>query len=188
MKWLLALALSAVLQPSISLQDIDGVRRMPLKVEAGGKATALFFVTHDCPVSNYYSHEIRRICDDYGKRGVSCSLVYVDPTLTSDQVRKHAADYGHGDYPKIVDRRHELVAATGAEITPTAVIIRPDESIAYRGRIDNFYADFGKPRREVTRHDLRDALDAVLAGKPVANAENKPVGCYIPELKFYGVK
>ncbi len=75
--------------------------------------------------------------------------------------------------------------ATGAEITPTAVIVRPDASIAYRGRIDNFYADFGKQRRTVTEHDLRDALAAVLAGKPVARPETKPVGCYIPELKFY---
>jgi hypothetical protein len=188
MKLLLALALSAVLHPAISLQDIDGVSRTPLKVAPGGKATALFFVTHDCPVSNYYSHEIRRICEDFSKRGVGCALVYIDPTLTSEQVHKHASDYGHGDYPKIVDRKHQLVEATGAEITPTAIVIRPDESIAYRGRIDNFYADFGKPRRQVTQHDLRDALDAVIEGKPVVNAENRPVGCYIPELKFYDAK
>jgi hypothetical protein len=185
-KWLLALALSSILHPAIQVQDIDGVSRTPLKIEAGGRATALFFVTHDCPVSNYYSHEIHRICDEYGKRGVSCSLVYVDPTLTDAHVRKHAEEYGHGDYPKIVDRNHELVKATGADVTPTAVLIRPDASIAYRGRIDNFYAELGKSRRQVTAHDLRDALDAVVAGKPVATPETKPVGCYIPDLKFYG--
>jgi hypothetical protein len=184
MKWFVALALGSILHPALQVRDIDGVNRTPLKVT--GRAEALFFVTHDCPVSNYYSHEIRRICEEYGKRGVSCSLVYVDPTLTNEQVRKHAQDFGHGDYPKIIDRDHALVKATGAEVTPTAVLLRPDASIAYRGRIDDFYADLGKPRRAVTEHDLRDALDSVVAGKPVAKPETKPVGCYIPELKFYG--
>lgn len=184
MKWILALALGSILHPAVQVRDIDGVMRTPLKVEA--RASALFFVTQDCPVSNYYSHEIRRICEEYGKRGVSCSLVYVDPTLTDAQARKHAEDYGHGAYPKMVDRRHELVMATGADVTPEAVVLRSDSSIAYRGRIDNFYAGFGKARVAATEHDLRDALDAVLAGKPVAKAETKPVGCFIPELKFYG--
>ena len=77
------------------------------------------------------------------------------------------------------------MAATGATITPQAVVIRPDESIAYRGRIDNFYAALGRPRRVVTEHDLRDALDAVFAGKPVPKPETQAVGCYIPELSAY---
>jgi hypothetical protein len=71
------------------------------------------------------------------------------------------------------------VKAIGAAVTPTAVVVKPDESIAYRGRIDNFYAGLGRPRRIVTQHDLREALDSVLAGKPVANPETSPVGCYI---------
>ena len=49
----------------------------------------------------------------------------------------------------------------------------------YRGRIDNQYAALGKPRRVVTVHDLRDALDAVLAGRPVANPETEAFGCFI---------
>lgn len=179
MKWFIALALGTILQPSIAVRDVDGVTREPLKVEKG-HIGALFFVTNDCPVSNYYSHEIRRICDDYAKRGVGCSLVYTDPTLTDDQARKHAQDYGHGAYAKIVDRTHALVKATGAAITPTAVVIRPDGSIAYRGRIDNSFAAIGVQRRVVTEHDLRDALDAVVAERPVAKPEEPAIGCYIP--------
>lgn len=184
MHLLLALALGSILHPQIEVRDVDGVMRSPLKV-ASGHASVLFFVTNDCPVANYYSHEIRRICDEYGKKGVSCSLVYVDPTITDEQARKHAAEYGHGDYPKIVDREHLLVTAAGADVTPEAVVVLGDESIVYRGRIDNFYADFGKPRRIVTEHDLRDALDEVLAGKAVEKPVTKPVGCYIEDLKFY---
>jgi hypothetical protein len=179
MNWLAAFALGVILHPSVAVRDVDGVLREPLKVERG-HLEALFFVTWDCPVSNYYSHEIRRICDGYAQRGVGCSLVYTDATMTNDQAKKHAQDYGHGVYPKIVDRNHELVKATGAAITPTAVLVRPDGSIAYRGRIDNSFAAVGIQRRVVTEHDVRNALDEVLAGKPVAKPEGPAVGCYIP--------
>ena len=187
MKWITALALGSVLHPAVSVRDTDGIIREPIKVEKG-HAEALFFVTHDCPISNYYAHEIRRICEDYGKRGLSCALVYVDPTISDQQANKHAADYGHGSYPRIVDRNHDLVKATGAEITPTAVLVKSDETVAYRGRIDNFYAALGKPRRLVTEHDLRDALDAVFAGKPVVKPEAPPIGCYIPDLKAFSTQ
>ena len=178
MRPLVLLALGVILHPGVTVHDIDGVLREPLKV-AKGRVEALFFVTNDCPVSNYYSHEIRRICEDYAQRGVGCALVYTDPAMTDEQARQHASEYGHGSYPKIVDRAHALVKATGAAINPTAVLIKPDESIAYRGRIDNFYAAIGKTRRVVTEHDLRDALDAVIAGRPVTKQEAPPVGCYI---------
>jgi hypothetical protein len=186
MNWLASFALGAALvsNPEIRVRDTDGIDRRPLKIDKG-RAEALFFIASDCPVSNYYSHEIRRICDEYAAKGLSCALVYIDPTLTDAAVAKHAQEYGHGSYPKIVDRTHALVAATGAAITPEVVVIRNDESIAYRGRIDNFYAALGRPRRMVTEHDLRDALDAVFSGKPVPKAETQAVGCYIPGLSAY---
>jgi len=179
MKWLAALALSAILHPGLKLRDIDGVERQPLKVEKG-RLEALFFISRDCPISNRYSPEIRRICEGYSPHGLNCALVYVDKDLRDADAAKHAADYGHGTYPKFVDRAHALVAAAGATVTPEVVLIRPDESIAYRGRIDNSYAALGKPRGVVTEHDLRAALDAVLAGQAVAKPEVPPIGCYIP--------
>jgi hypothetical protein len=175
---LVALAIGIILQPSIAVRDVDGISREPLKVEKG-HVEALFFVTNDCPVSNYYAHEIRRICESYAQRGVGCSLVYTDPALTDDEAKKHAQEYGHGAYPKFVDRMHALVKATGAAVNPTAVLIKPDGSIAYRGRIDNSWAAIGVKRRVVTEHDVRDALDAVITGHSVARPQEPPIGCYI---------
>lgn len=174
----IALVLGAVLQPSLPVRDVMGVERHPLQT-APGKPAALFFVVTDCPISNYYAHEIRRICDDYGTRGLACSLVYTDPALTADQVRAHAAQFGHGPYPWIVDRRHVLVQATGVTVTPEVAVI-DGGVVVYRGRIDDFFVTWGQSRRQVTRHDLRDALDAVFAGKPVAEPETRPIGCWIP--------
>ncbi|MDP9054739.1 MAG: redoxin domain-containing protein [Acidobacteriota bacterium] len=94
-------------------------------------AEVLFFVTNDCPVSNYYAREIRRICDRYASRGVGCALVYTDTKMSDAEARRHSREYGHGAYPKIVDRTHALVKAAGAAINPTAVVLRPDASVAY---------------------------------------------------------
>ncbi|HVW85980.1 MAG TPA: hypothetical protein VHB50_14925 [Bryobacteraceae bacterium] len=184
MIWLVTFAIGAILHPAIGVRDVDGVERRPLQVDAG-HAEALFFVSHDCPISNYYSHEIRRICDQYAARGLGCALVYVDPRLSDGDAAKHAREYGHGAYPKIVDRKHALVAATGATITPEAVVVRDDASVAYRGRIDNYYAALGKPRQVVSEHNLRDALDAVFSGRSVAKPETQAVGCYIPDLAAF---
>jgi hypothetical protein len=60
-------------------------------------------------------------------------------------------------------------------------VLSPSGDVLYRGRIDDRVADFGKRRVEPTRRDLRLALDAILAGKPVQARLTKAVGCYIPE-------
>ncbi len=184
MKWLVLFSLGVIANSGVRVTDVNHVPREPLKVEPGHLET-IFFIDQTCPIANYYSHEMRRICEDYAKRNVGCTLVYVDPTTSDAKAQAHAKEYGHGDYPIVVDRKHALVDATGVTITPEAVVVKPGGQIAYRGRIDNFYVDFGKPRRQVTEHDLRDALDEALAGKPVAKPETQPVGCYIPALKFY---
>jgi hypothetical protein len=59
------------------------------------------------------------------------------------------------------------------------VVLDATGEIRYRGRIDNRYEALGRPRRVVTIRDLRDALDAVLAGRPVARPETTALGCYI---------
>jgi hypothetical protein len=152
---------------------------------AKGHVAALFFITHDCPISNYYSHEIRRVCDEYASKGLDCRLVYIDPNLSDEAARKHAGEYGHGDYPKVVDREHALVKSAGATITPQVVLMRDNGSIAYRGRIDNTWEALGRKRRVVTERDLRNSLDALFGGRPVPKPETQAVGCYIPDLAAY---
>jgi hypothetical protein len=162
--------------------DVNGVEREPMRVESG-KANVLFFVTNECPISNSYAHEIARICADYKSKGVGCALVYVDPAISNEQARQHAQEYGHGDYPRIVDRRHELVKATGVTVTPEAAVINRAGRVVYRGRIDDSYAALGQPRRPARNADLRNALDAVVAGKPVEKPQTHALGCYISDFR-----
>jgi len=146
---------------------------------AAGPVKVQFFISSDCPISNSYAPEIQRLCGEYRGKGVSCSLVYEDVGLDAASLQKHLAEYGYAAIPAVIDKTGKLATRARATVTPEAVVIDRTGAIRYRGRIDNFYAALGKPRQQVTVHDLRDALNAVLAGKPVPNPETKALGCYI---------
>ena len=178
MRGVLAIIAAAAWAASPGIRDIDGRELNPL--QPSGAAEVLYFITSDCPISNFYAPEIQRICGEYGAKGVSCALVYVDPDLSVPAVRKHLGDYGYKNIPAILDTTHKLVASAGARITPEAIVIGHDGKIRYAGRIDNFYAGLGKPRRQATTHDLRAALDELLAGKTVTTPKTQAVGCFIP--------
>jgi len=160
------------------LVDIEGLDHGTLDSPARGRWTNLFFVRTDCPIANQYAPEIKRICADHAAVGVECLLVYVDGHLTADDVRRHVADFDL-ELPAILDRDHALVARAGATITPEAVIFATRAELEYRGRIDNRYAELGRPRRQVTEHDLRDALDDLVAGRAVRRPQTQATGCYI---------
>ena len=169
--------ISKVFAASLSIPDIAGKELTPMR--PAGIAEVLFFITYDCPISNFYAPEIQHICTEYGGKGVSCALVYVDAQMDAAAVRKHLADFRYQGIPALLDSRHKLVEAAGARVTPEAIVVGHDGKVRYAGRIDNFYAGLGKPRRQATVHDLRTALDETLAGKPVTTPKTNPVGCYI---------
>ena len=161
------------------LKDVTGATVQPL-ANAGQKATVLFFVMHECPVANGYAPEISRIMSEYSGKGIRSFVVYVENDLTPAKAREHARDYGFMS-GAVLDPKHLLVKAAGATISPEAAVLSPAGVVLYRGRIDDRVADFGKRRVEPTRRDLRLALDAILAGKPVSARLTKAIGCYIPE-------
>ena len=145
------------------------------------KATIVYFVTNDCPISNRYMPEIRRICEDYSHSGARCLMVYVDPTISLDQIREHREAYRIA-HDTIHDKAHAIVKLADAKVTPEVAVFDGVGQMTYRGRIDNLYAALGTPRRRATDHDLRDALDETLTGKAVSQPRTQAVGCFIPFL------
>jgi len=135
-------------------------------------------VATDCPISNAYAPEIQRICSGFAGRGVNCALVYEDVNVTPDAVRTHVVEHGYRQIAAAIDDG-SLAARVNAAITPEAVVVDHAGSVRYHGRIDNLYVALGKSRQVVTAHDLRDALDALVAGKAVANQATDAVGCFI---------
>lgn len=110
------------------------------------------------------------------------TLIHVDPELSREAAGEHAMQYSL-KAPVVIDRTHRLVAATGAKVTPEAIVIDRSGLIRYRGRIDDQFADFGDRRKEARTHDLRDAISAVLGGQTVKAPETQPIGCLISELR-----
>ena len=144
--------------------------------------TVLIFVSTDCPVSNRYAPEIKRLYDEFTPRGVRFRLVYPNPMDDESAISKHRLAFG---YPPIAerDRDHSLVRAAGATITPEAVIVDSRQRVVYRGRIDDRFVELTRERAAPTRHDLRDAITAVLAGTPVSPSQTQAVGCFIADMK-----
>ena len=165
-------------------RDIDGRAVAPFAPD--GKAHVLFFVSSDCPVSNSYAPEIQRICKAYEPGGVACSLAYEDVTIEAAAVRRHMETFGYRGIPATIDSSRTLASRARTAVTPSAVVIDRTGEIRYRGRIDNLYSSLGKPRQQVTMHDLTDALDAVVAGKRVARPETEAIGCFIAPAAFAG--
>ncbi len=164
-------------QLEVKLADLEGKAHTPLN-QPKSKATVIFFLLPDCPISNAYAPEINRIATEYAKRGVASFVVYVDPDLSIDDAQKHAGAFGY-ECPVLRDTKLELVKQTGVSIAPEAVVFGPDAQIRYRGRIDDLYTDYGKRRIQPSQRDLRDAVDAVLAGREVTRKTTKAIGCHI---------
>ena len=154
----------------------------PIAAAKGKKALVLFFLGTDCPISNAYAPEIKRLCDRYVRRNIAFALVYPDPALSLAEAKKHAKAYGY-TCPVFIDPHHRLTRRAGATVTPQVAVLAPGGGLLYRGRIDNLYVDFGKRRFEATEHDLHDALDAILAGKAVRPKLTRAIGCFITESK-----
>jgi thiol-disulfide isomerase/thioredoxin len=166
---------------SAQLPDVDG--RPAALFTPSGAANVLIFVSSDCPISNGYAPEIQRLCGAYHSKGVRCSLVYEDESIDSAAVRKHLEEYRYAGIPAVIDADRTVARRAGASVTPQAVVLDATGKVRYRGRIDNFYAALGQPRQRATVHDLRDALDAVIAGRTVATPETEALGCFITSAK-----
>ncbi|HSH14738.1 MAG TPA: redoxin domain-containing protein [Verrucomicrobiae bacterium] len=159
--------------------DLQGVVQRPLDT-AARTATVLVFVWHTCPVANAYAPEIERIYQDFKQQGVAFYLVQVDPGLKLEKARQHVKDYGY-TMPVLHDAKGVLSQHTGATMTPEAVVLLPDGHKIYNGRIDDRHAALGKRRPKATVHDLRDTLEAILAGKKLKPRSTEVIGCYLPE-------
>ena len=166
--------------PTPLLIGVDHRLYRPLEL-GSNRAAVLLFVLQDCPICNGYAPQIQRIASEYGPKQTAFYLVHVDPALTTAQADEHAREYGY-KMPVLVDRQHELVSRLGVVAVPTALVLDSEGSVRYRGRIDDRYAALGKAREKTSTHELRDALESVLAGREVQVAHTRVIGCAVPEL------
>jgi len=165
--------------PDLLFHDLNGVPRHPLQPQEK-LATVLFFYWHDCPICNSYAPEISRISDSY--TNFALYIIQVDPDLTAEAAKQHATDY-QLRASVLLDPQHRLVKLARAKVTPQAVVIGRKGEVLYTGRIDDLYSALGKKRAMATKYDLREALDAINAGKSVKKKETTVIGCMIQDTE-----
>jgi hypothetical protein len=119
----------------------------------GEKALVLLFVRSDCPISNRYAPEIRRLYEKYSSKAIEFRLIYPEPGFTAAAMAKHREEYGY-TIPAMLDPGHQYVTRARARVTPEAAVYVHGEFI-YVGRIDDRYIDIGKAKHQATCHDLR---------------------------------
>ena len=167
---------------ALARQFVSDVEDAPQTMTGALALTVLIFISTDCPISNRYAPEIIRLHDEFSPKGVRFRLVYPNPLDDEGAIGRHLQEYG---YPKLGerDRDHSLVKMAGATITPEAVVLDARQRVVYRGRIDDRFVELGRERPIATRHDLRNALAAALAGRAVRPARTQAVGCFIADMK-----
>lgn len=180
----LCLAPHAQSQAPAELQfpGADGKEHAPLVVPAEKKAAVLCFVSPYCPTSNTFVPELNRIVADYSGK-FAFYFVHADPDLKLTDVLQHT-EMNEIKATVILDKEQKLAKLTQAKITPEVAVLAPDgKTTLYQGRVNDLYLGPTKRQRQATTKDLRDALDAIQEGKPVANARTEAMGCKISGMK-----
>jgi len=171
--------------PDFSLPGVDG-KTHTLSEYAGAKVLAIVFDCNHCPESHLYESRIRKLYDDYHDKGVAlvavspdnpasvpyADLAYSDLNDSLIEMQDRAADR-HIEYPFLYDGDSQtLTGKLGAVATPHIFLFDQSRKLRYQGRIDdNERAD------QVKSQDARNAIDAMLADKPVAVATTPVSGC-----------
>jgi hypothetical protein len=162
----------------LRLLDLDGRAVDPLG-ETRAKATVFIFVSVECPISNSYMPEYRRLKEEFSPKGIAIRLVYAAADEAPQAIRRHLKEHGC-PVEAWRDPRHDLVKATGVRVTPEAAVIMPGRGLVYHGRIDDRYVELGKARPTALKHDLREVLKDILDGNLPRPRTAPAIGCYIP--------
>src|SRR6266404_4957433 len=147
----------------LRLPDLDGRQIEPLRAK-DAKAIVFIFIRTDCPLSNRYAPEVRRLHDKFAKSGVRFWLVYPDQGESGEIIRNHIKEYEYR-LSALRDPEHKLVKITGAQLTPEAAVFLPGGRMVYRGRIDDRYVARGRATPVLRTRVLEDGSEAALGGK-----------------------
>jgi len=161
---------------NVTFTDADG-KKSTLKELAGKNATVVVFISFDCPVSNSYASTLAELHKAYSKKGVNF-LAVAPSEEDAAKVAKKATEFKYA-FPVFPDSKLVVAEAFRAAITPEAFVLDHNRVLRYRGRIDNAYYGRLKRNAQVTEHDLKIAIESLLAGKDVPTPATRAIGCFI---------
>jgi peroxiredoxin len=165
--------------PGFRLPDTDG-NLVSLEDLQGASALVVIFLCNHCPYVKHIRGGLAQLGRDYVPRGVaivgiSSNDVANYPADSPARMVQEAKEAGY-IFPYLYDESQEVAKAYRAACTPDLYLFDRDQRLVYRGQLDDSRPGNGLP---VTGKDLREALEAVLSGKPVASPQKPSIGCNI---------
>ena len=167
------------LAPDFSLLDTGG-NVVSLADFAGAPALLVVFMCNHCPYVIHLKKDLTNLAGEYGKLGVATVGINANDVVNypQDGLEKMAEDKSNFGYPfaYLMDESQETAKAYRAACTPDFYVFDKDRWLAYRGQFDDSRPGNDKP---ITGEDIRAALEAVLAGRPVEGEQVASMGCNI---------
>lgn len=161
---------------NFSLKGIDG-KTYSLSDFKNAKAIVIIFISTQCPVSNDYNSRMEKIYQDYKNRGVAFIGINSNKEESVDEIKEHAKK-NNLNFLILKDYENKIADVFKASYTPEVYVLNPNFELLYHGRIDD-----SRKIKNVTKEDLKNALEEILAGKEVSVKETKAFGCTIKRVK-----
>jgi peroxiredoxin len=165
--------------PAFDLPDTAG-NRVSISDFQDAPALLVAFMCNHCPYVKHVREHFVELVKEYQDRGVAVVGINANdvdtyPDDSPEHMARDAQTYGY-TFPYLYDESQEVARAYRAACTPDFFLFDADRRLVYRGQMDS-----SRPGNEnpVTGEDLRTALDAVLAGKPVSPQQKPSMGCNI---------
>lgn len=154
-----------------SLANIDG-KMISLESYQDAKGYIVIFTCNNCPYAKAYQQRIADLQNEYGKKGFP--VIAINTSDSNDDIKARAEEQNY-PFPYLHDETQEVSRAYGATKTPHVYVLKADKTVAYIGAIDNNHKDAAK----ADKHYVKDAVEAVMAKKPVKVSSTKAIGCSI---------
>lgn len=166
--------------PAFSLPDVVTGKRISLDTFKDKNALLVMFICRHCPYVKHVQNELARIGRDYANKSVGIvAITSNDPQQYPEDSPESSAEMAKElgfTFPFCHDESQEVAKAFHAACTPEFYLFDASRKLVYRGQLDD-----SRPKNNipVTGRDVRAALDAVLAGKPVNEKQIPSIGCNI---------
>ncbi len=163
-----------------NLPDVVSGKKVSLSSFTGKRAVVVMFICRHCPYVQHVQQGLARLGRDYASKDVgfvaiSANDVQNYPDDSPENLKKMAQELNF-TFAFCYDESQEVAKAYSAACTPDFFVFDANRTLVYRGQLDDSRPGNGKP---VTGRDLRDAMDAVLANRPVRADQRPSLGCNI---------
>ena len=166
--------------PEFALRNAVDGSAVTLKDFEGSEALLVMFICNHCPFVIHVRDELARLASDYLPRGLAIVAINSNSSVTHPQdgpehMKELALSQGW-EFPFLFDETQSVAQTYKAACTPDFFLLDADRRLVYRGQLDDSRPGNDVP---VTGKDLRAAIDAVLAGRPVSEEQKPSIGCNI---------